>query len=87
MRWLFRLRMLPWGMALFPAQRRRLQKQSNAVRAAVKHLQADLDRPVTEEEIEAQTWLSTHDVADRLRWLEGRGKVRRKGDGWVLAEE
>jgi predicted Rossmann fold nucleotide-binding protein DprA/Smf involved in DNA uptake len=74
-------------MSLFPAQRRHLQKQSNAVRAAVKHLQADLDRPVTEEEIEVQTWLPPHNVTERLKWLEGRGKVRREGDGWVLAEE
>ena len=41
----------------------------------------------SEEEIEAQTWLPPHDVTDRLKWLEGRGKVRREGDGWVLAEE
>ena len=79
--------MLPCGMALFPAQRRRLQKQSNTVLAAVKHLQTDLERPVTEEEIEAETWLPPHDLTDRLKWLEERGKVRRGGDGWVLAEE
>jgi DNA-directed RNA polymerase specialized sigma subunit len=77
--------MLPCGMSLFPAQRRHLQKQSNAVRAAVKQLQADLDRPVTEEEIEVQTWLSPQDVTDRLKWLAGRGEVRREGDGWVLS--
>jgi hypothetical protein len=84
MQWPCWLRMLPCGMALFPAQRRRLQKQSNAVRAAVKQLQAELDRPVTEEEIEVQTWLSPQDVTDRLMWLEGRSEVKREGDGWVL---
>jgi len=26
-------------------------------------------------------------VTDRLKWLEGRGDVRREGDGWVLAME
>lgn len=57
------------------------------MRAAVKQLQVDLGRPVTEEEIEVQTWLSPYDVTDRLEWLEGRGAVRREGDGWVLAEE
>lgn len=54
------------------------------MRAAVKQLQAELDRPVTEEEIEVQTWLSPQDVTDRLMWLEGRSEVKREGDGWVL---
>ena len=73
-------------MSLFPAQRRHLQRQSNAVLAAVEHLHDDLGRPVTEDEIQAETWLPTEVMTARLKWLEGRGKVERKDDGWVLGE-
>ena len=73
-------------MSLYPAQRRRLRGQSNAVLAAVRRLTADLDRPVTEEELQVETWVSAEDVTARLTWLEGRGEVRRQDDGWVLGE-
>ena len=73
-------------MSLFPAQRRRLRGQSNAVLAAVKHLLADLGRPVTQDELQAETWLLPEEVTARLKWLEGRGEVKQKDDGWVLGD-
>lgn len=71
-------------MSLYPAQRRRLRSQSNAVLAAVKRLQADLGRPITHSEIEAETWFPPEQVTARLQWLEERGDVIREDGGWLV---